>query len=42
MDDDWKTFEEKDLTMTLIFCILKKKRYFQLIFEDITQPVKNK
>ena len=26
---------------TLMFCILKKRKYFQLIFENITQTVKN-
>ena len=37
--DYWK----KNLTkLLLIFCILKKNKYFQLIFQNITQPVKNK
>ena len=28
--------------LLLIFCILKKKKYVQLIIQNITQPVKNK
>ena len=28
--------------LLLVFCILKKKNYVQLIFQNITQPVKNK
>ena len=27
--------------LLLIFCILKKKKYFQLIIQNITQPVKS-
>ena len=37
--DDWKMFEKNN--PTIIFCILKKNKYFQLIFQNITQPVKN-
>ena len=32
--DDWKNFEG--------FCMLKKKKYILLIFQNITQIVKNK
>ena len=28
--------------LLIIFCILKKEKYFQLILPHITQPVKNK
>ena len=40
--DDWKTYEKNNPTMLLIFCILKRKKYAQLIFQNITQPVKDK
>ena len=40
--DDWKTHEKNNPTMLLIFCILKRKKYAQLIFQNITQPVKDK
>ena len=37
---DWKTFEKKKLLS--LYCILKKKKYMLLIFQNIIQPVKNK
>ena len=40
--DDWKTYEKNNPTMLLTFCILKRKKYAQLIFQNITQPVKDK
>ena len=43
--DHWKTFEKNNPTIALnilYISILKKKKYFQLIFHNITQPVKNK
>ena len=40
--DDWKTYEKNNPTMLLIFCTLKRKKYAQLIFQNITQPVKDK
>ena len=40
--DDWKTFEKNSPTIALIFFILNKKQYTLLIFQNITQRVKNK
>ena len=30
--DDWETFEENNLTVTLNLFILKKKKYVELVF----------
>ena len=38
--DDWKTFEKNNPTIALNIRILKKKRYFQLILQTITQLAK--
>ena len=40
--DDWKMFEKNNGQLLLIFYIPKKQKYFQLIFQNITQPRKNK
>ena len=37
--DDWKTFEKR---LLLIFCILKKKKYAQLISQKLIRTVRNK
>ena len=39
---DWKMFEKIIQQLMLTFCVLKKTKYFQPIFKNITQPVKNK
>ena len=33
---DWKTLEKNNLTIALIFCMLKKKKYILLMFQNIT------
>ena len=38
--DDWKKFEKNKVT--IMHCMLKKKKYIQLMFQNITQIVKNK
>ena len=38
--DDWKKFEKNNVTIALN--VLKKKKYILLIFQNITQIVKNK
>ena len=38
--DDWKTFEKNNPTVGLNVFILKKWKHVQLIFQNITQPVK--
>ena len=40
--DDWKTFEKNNPTIALNSMYTKEKKYFQLAFQIITQPVKNK
>ena len=40
--DDWKMFEKNNQQLLLIFCILKKNKYVQLIFQKLIQTVKNK
>ena len=40
--DDWKAFEKNIQQLLLIFYIINKKKYTLLIFQNITQPVKNK
>ena len=41
--DDWKKSEKYNVTIaTLTLCILKNKKYILLIFQKITQIVKNK
>ena len=40
--DDWKRFAKNNSTGLLTFFILKEKKYFQLIIQNITQPVNNK
>ena len=40
--DDWKAFEKNIQQLLLIFFIINKKKYTLLIFQTITQPVKNK
>ena len=40
--DDQKRFEKNHRTIALNICMLKKKKYVQLMFESTTQPVKNK
>ena len=41
-EDDWKKFEKNNVTITVNFCMLKKKKYTLLMFQNITQIVKNK
>ena len=38
--DDWKSLRKIIQQLFLIFCITMKKKYFQLILQNITQPVK--
>ena len=40
--NDWKTFEKNNLTITLNILYIKQKKYTLLVFQNITQPVKNK
>ena len=40
--DDWKTFEKNNRQLLLVFCILKKNKYVQLISQKLIQTVKNK
>ena len=40
--DDWKTFEKNNPTMAFNFCILKKKKYVQLISQKLIGIVKIK
>ena len=41
--DDWKMFEKKIIRrMLLIFCILKIKKYVQLISQKLIRILKNK
>ena len=40
--DDWKTFEKNNPTIALNIMYTKEKKNFQLAFQIITQPVKNK
>ena len=40
--DDWKTFEKNNPTIALNSMYTEEKKYFQLAFQIITQPVKNK
>ena len=41
--DDWKKSEKYNVTIaTLTLCMLKNKKYILLIFQKITQIVKNK
>ena len=47
--DDWKTFEKNNLTIAPnilyikeVFCILKKKKYIQLMFQKLVRIVKKK
>ena len=37
--DDWKEFEKNNVKITLM---LKKKKYILLMFQNITQTMKNK
>ena len=34
--DDWKNFEKIMQLLFLIFCMLRKKKYILLIFQNIT------
>ena len=34
--DDWKTFEKNNPTITFYILYIKKNKYFQLIFQNIT------
>ena len=40
--NDWKTFEKIIWQLLLIFCILKKNKYFQLISQKLIRIVKKK
>ena len=40
--DDWKRFQKNNPTIALNVLYTKKKKYFQLIFRNITQLMKNK
>ena len=40
--ENWKTFEKNNRTIALNISYTKEKKYFQLIFQNITQPGKNK
>ena len=41
--DDWKKSEKHNVTVaTLTLCMLKNKKYILLVFQKITQIVKNK
>ena len=38
----WKKFEKNNLTIALNVCMLKKKKYILLMFQNIIQIVNNK
>ena len=40
--DDWKIFEQKNVTIALMFCMLKKKKYILVLFQNILEILKNK
>ena len=40
--NDWKTFEKKIRQLLVIFCIIKKKKQFQFIFQELIPTSKNK
>ena len=40
--DDWKKFEKNNVTIALSVLYAKKEKYILLIFQNITQIVKNK
>ena len=40
--DDWKKFEKVNVAIALNFCMLKKKKYILLMFQNITQIIKKK
>ena len=39
---EWKNFEKNNPTDALNILYTKKKNYFQLTFQNMTQPAKNK
>ena len=39
--DDWKKFERNNVTLLLMFCMLRKKYISKHKFQNITQTVKN-
>ena len=39
---NWKKTEKNNVTIVLMFCILKKKKYTLPMFQKITQIVKKK
>ena len=40
--DDWNKFDKSNVKLLLMFCMLKKEKYIFLLFQNITQIVKNK
>ena len=40
--DDWKKFEKKNVTIAIDVLYAKKEKYILLIFQNITQIVKNR
>ena len=40
--DDSKKFEKNNVTILLMFCMVKMKKYILLMFQNITQILKNK
>ena len=40
--DNWKKFERNNPITALNILCIKEKKYFQLIFQNITQTIKNK
>ena len=40
--DDWKKFERNNPITALNILCIKERKYFQLIFQNITQTIKNK
>ena len=40
--DSWKKFKKNNRKFLLIFCMLKRKKYFLLMFQNITQITKNR
>ena len=40
--DDWKKFEKNNVTIAIIISYAKKKKYILLMFQNITQIIKNR
>ena len=40
--DDWKKFEKNNVTIAIIISYAKKQKYILLMFQNITQIIKNR